>query len=94
LFEPEKLMQPGGIMTLDQHLDALVEIAQQMPAGRIEQSLARVVDDICTHCPQQGVAGSCALRRAGACVLFAHARLILETIDSTLRGLRGSESDA
>ena len=87
LFAQATLKQPGGIVTVDEHLDALVDIARNMTADRIEPYLARMIDDICARCPQQSVAGYCALRHNGACALFANARLILETIDAALREL-------
>ena len=87
LFAQGTLKQPGGIMSVDEHLDALVDIARNMTADRIEACLARIIDDICACCPQQSGAGYCPLRHEGACVLFANARLILETIDSALREL-------
>jgi hypothetical protein len=62
-----------------------------MTAERIEPYIVRIIDDICTRCPQQGVSGYCELRHVGECVLFAHARLILETIDGMLRDLADPE---
>jgi len=84
LFEQARLNQPGGIMTLDTHLDALVEMSRQMTADRIEPYLARIIDDICGHCAERDASGYCPLRHVNSCVLFSHARLILETIDAAL----------
>jgi hypothetical protein len=91
LFAQGRLNQPGGIMMLDTHLDALVEMSRQMTADRIEPYLARIIDDICAHCPEQDASGHCPLRHVNSCVLFSQARLILETIDAALSELRDPE---
>ena len=91
LFELERLKQPGGIMTLDAHLDALVEMSRQVTADRIEPYLARIIDDVCARCAEQDASGYCPLRHVNSCILFSHARLILETIDAALSELRDPE---
>lgn len=91
LFEQNRLQQPGGIMSLDAHLDTLVDMCRQMKADRIEPYLARIIDDVCSHCGQQNASGYCALRHSGACVLFSHARMILEIIDGALREMKDPE---
>ena len=88
LFEPQRLNQAGGIMALDPHLDTLVEMSRQMTADRIEPYLARIIDDVCARCAEQDASGYCPLRHVNSCVLFSHARLILETIDAALFELR------
>ena len=88
LFEQQRLDQPGGVMALDPHLDTLVEMSRQMTTDRIEPYLARIIDDVCARCAEQDASGYCPLRHVNSCVLFSHARLILETIDSALFELR------
>ena len=91
LFHLDKLNQPGGVIALDAHLDTLIEMSRTMTADRIEPYLARIIDDVCATCPQQDPSGYCPLRHVNDCVLFSHARLILETIDSVLRDLEDPE---
>jgi hypothetical protein len=87
LFDQGCIRQPGGIMVLDQHLDKLVDMSRSVTIDRIEPYLVRIIDDICARCPQQGGSGYCELRHAGACVLFAHGRLIREIINGMLRDM-------
>ena len=87
LFDRQRIGAPGGIMTLDDHLDELVDMSRNMTADRIEPYLAAIIEDVCARCPEQGAAGHCALRQHDSCAVFAHARRILETIDSMLRTL-------
>ena len=91
LFDRSKLSVPGGLASVDAHLDALVQLAREMTADRIEPYLARIIEDICSTCPQQQSSGHCPLRRDGSCVVFAEARTILEVIDSTLRQMQDAQ---
>jgi hypothetical protein len=88
LFAQDRIHAAGGILTLDAHLDELVDMSRHMTADRIEPYLATIIEDVCARCPEQHSEGHCPLRQRDLCVLFSHARRILETIDSMLRALR------
>ena len=91
LFDSAKLAQSGGITAIDTHLDQLVEMAREMTANRIEPYLARIIDDVCSRCPEQHANGYCPLRHDNSCVLFGEARIIFEVIDSALRNIGDEE---
>jgi hypothetical protein len=87
LFDDERVRAPSGILALDTYLDNLVDMSRHMAADRIEPFLAAIVEDICAECPRQDATAHCPLRRQDQCVIFTHARSIIEAIDRTLHQL-------
>ena len=91
LFEDQRLKKPGGIAGVERHLDGLVEIVRRSTADRIEPYLAQIIDQICSHCPNQRVSGHCPLRLSGRCATYRDARIIVNAIAGALRDMLDAE---
>jgi hypothetical protein len=85
LFADGELNRPGGLVEIEAHLGALVDIVRRSTARLIEPYLAQIFEDICKKCPHQFDSTYCPLRSIGGCVLSSQTATIVAAIAGALR---------
>ena len=82
------------VCALEKHLPALVNALVSVRSDRMDEYVAAIEAQVCSHCPDQDAQGQCRLRDAARCALHSYLSLVVEAVEEVHGSLRAGQDPA
>ena len=82
------------VCALEMHLPALVNALVSVRSDRMDEYVAAIEAQVCSHCPEQNAQGRCRLRDAACCALSSYLPLVVDAVEEVHGSLRPGQEPA
>ena len=82
------------VCALERHLPALVSALVAIRSDRMDEYVAAIEAQVCSHCPEQDACGECRVRDDARCSLYSYLSLVVEAVEEIHGSLKPGQETA